>query len=141
MNLWNTGVTLVKKYWSIISYMIFGGLTTVVNLVVFWLFTAIIPWNYQIANVMAWFLSVLFAYITNKLWVFSSKTHGFQALMKEMSSFFFFRALTLILDVLIMYVGVTVMHGNEMLVKVIDNVLVIIINYFFSKWYIFKATK
>jgi putative flippase GtrA len=97
--------------------------------------------NYQVANIIAWFLSVLFAYITNKLWVFSSKTHGFTDLIKEMSSFFFFRILSLIMDVFMMWLGISVLHANPVLTKIIDNVVVVVANYFFSKWYIFKSNK
>ncbi len=94
--------------------------------------------NYQVANIIAWFLSVLFAYVTNKIWVFSSKTHGFTALIEEMSSFFFFRILSLIMDVFMMWLGISVLHANPVLTKIVDNVVVVVANYFFSKWYIFK---
>lgn len=96
--------------------------------------------NYQIANVIAWFLSVLFAYITNKIWVFSSKTRGLSALTKEISSFFFFRGLSLIMDVFIMWLGISILQVNPLLTKIIDNVVIVVANYFFSKWYIFKTT-
>ncbi len=97
--------------------------------------------NYQVANIIAWFLSVLFAYITNKLWVFSSKTHGFADLIKEMSSFFFFRILSLVMDIFMMWLGISILHVNPVLTKIVDNVVVVVANYFFSKWYIFKSNK
>lgn len=97
--------------------------------------------NYQVANIIAWFLSVLFAYITNKLWVFSSKTHGLTNLIKEMSSFFFFRILSLVMDIFMMWLGISVLHANPVLTKIVDNVVVVVANYFFSKWYIFKSNK
>lgn len=133
-------VKLFKKYQSLIAYVFFGGVTTLVNLGVFWLLTKI-NWNYQVANVIAWFLSVLVAYLTNKVWVFSSHYTTFKAFLVEFIEFYFFRALTLILDIIILYVGITLMHQNEMVVKLIDNILVIIVNYVFSKWYIFKSVK
>ncbi|RRG02547.1 MAG: GtrA family protein [Lactobacillus sp.] len=132
-------IQLIKKYRSVISYLVFGGLTTLINIIVFALLNPIM--NYQVANIIAWFLSVLFAYITNKLWVFSSKTHGFTDLIKEMSSFFFFRILSLIMDVFMMWLGISVLHANPVLTKIIDNVVVVVANYFFSKWYIFKSNK
>ncbi len=95
--------------------------------------------NYQVANVSAWFISVLFAYITNKLWVFSSKTAGFSEFVKEISSFFFFRILSLIMDILIMWVGVSLLHANPLLTKIVDNVVVVVANYFFSKLFIFNS--
>lgn len=140
MKLWRWGVSLFKRYQSVIAYLFFGGFTTVVNIATFVILNNFCHWNYQVANIIAWFLSVLFAYITNKLWVFASHAHGFRETVREISSFFFFRGLTLILDVLIMYVGISLLHGNEIVVKLIDQVLVIVANYFFSKWYIFKAS-
>lgn len=97
--------------------------------------------NYQVATIIAWFLSVLFAYITNKIWVFSSKTISFNELIKEVSSFFFFRILSLIMDLLIMWLGVSILKINPLLTKVVDNIVVVIVNYFFSKWYIFNSNK
>ncbi|MFD1317193.1 GtrA family protein [Loigolactobacillus zhaoyuanensis] len=122
-----------------IAYLFFGGLTTLINIVVFAVLNPLM--NYQVANVIAWFLSVLFAYITNKLWVFSSQTHGIKALTKEISSFFFFRVLSLIMDVFMMWLGISVLHANPVLTKIVDNVVVVVANYFFSKLYIFNKNK
>lgn len=129
---------MIVTYWSVISYLIFGGLTTLINLVVF---NCLYTWwhfcGYQIANVTAWLLSVIFAYITNKLYVFDSHQASPQAARKEIVSFFFFRILSLLLDLAIMAVGISVLHQNAFWVKIIDNVLVVIANYFFSKIFIF----
>ena len=77
-------------YASVINYLFFGGLTTLINIGVFTMFNQFTSLNYQLANIIAWFLSVLFAYITNKLWVFSSKTNTRTALAREIASFFLF---------------------------------------------------
>ncbi|MCF6160760.1 MAG: GtrA family protein [Furfurilactobacillus sp.] len=134
-----TLVKLFKKYQSQIAYLFFGGVTTVVNIVVFAVANSWWHWNYQVANILAWLLSVLVAYITNKLWVFSSHAKGFRENMREITSFFGFRILTLLFEVVILFVGITLLHGNNILVKIIDQVIVIVSNYFFSKWYIFKT--
>ncbi|WP_041092994.1 GtrA family protein [Paucilactobacillus hokkaidonensis] len=130
-------LALFKKYQSMIAYIFFGGVTTLVNIGVFAVLDKM-NWNYQLANVIAWFLSVLVAYLTNKVWVFSSHYTTFKAFIIEFVEFYFFRALTLIIDVIIMYIGISMLGWNAILVKVIDNVIVIIVNYVFSKWYIFK---
>ncbi|KRM95233.1 GtrA family protein [Loigolactobacillus rennini] len=130
-------ISLFKKYQSVIAYLFFGGLTTLVNIITFAILQPIM--NYQFANILAWIASVLFAYVTNKLWVFSSKTHGLLALFKEMGAFFFFRVLSLLMDIVIMWLGISVLNANPLLTKIIDNVIVVIANYFFSKWYIFKS--
>lgn len=129
---------IYTRYISIISYLFFGGLTTAINIVVFTGLNQFANLNYQIANMIAWLLSVLFAYITNKLWVFNSKTHTNTELIHEIGNFFLFRGLSLILDILIMWLGISVLKSNPLIVKIIDNVIIVLANYVFSKLFIFK---
>lgn len=82
-------------------------------------------------------MSVLFAFATNKIWVFESKSQG-RELLQEMISFFSLRLLTGILDVIIMYVSVELLNWNDMMMKVLVNVLVIVLNYGASRLVIFK---
>jgi len=130
--------TLWVRYQSVLSYLIFGGLTTLVNIVVFWVFNSELGWPVWSANTVAWFLSVLFAYVTNKLWVFDSKTPTAGAMIREATSFFGFRILSYVIDEAIMVIGTSVLHGNGLLVKILDQVIVVILNWFFSKLFIFK---
>ena len=133
------------KYKSIIAYLFWGVVTTVVNLAVFQILSSGIHWNYQVANVIAWFLSVLVAYFTNKVWVFGSHYTTVSDFIVEFLRFYFYRGLTLVLDIIIMYVGVSLLGFNDPLqqfiVKFIDNVIVVIANYIFSKWLIFKDNR
>ncbi|KRK40206.1 GtrA family protein [Loigolactobacillus bifermentans] len=131
-------IKLFKQYYRVISYLFFGVLTTVINIGVFAALQLLTAWNYQVETVIAWFLSVLFAYITNKLWVFSSHTTGLKAFFTEMSSFFFFRLLSLVMELVIMWIGVSLLKQNAIVVKVVDNVVVIVANYVFSKVFIFR---
>ncbi|WP_407886463.1 GtrA family protein [Levilactobacillus sp. N40-8-2] len=132
---------LYDKYKSVIAYLFFGGLTTVVNLVVFFVTATLWGWNYQIATAMAWLISVLFAYVTNRVWVFHSHFTTFGALWREIFTFFSVRAVTLIMDEGIMWIGVSLLSQNEMLTKLVDQVIVVLANYFFSKWFVFRKTK
>ncbi|KRK36604.1 GtrA family protein [Levilactobacillus parabrevis] len=132
---------LYDKYKSVIAYLFFGGLTTLVNLVVFFVTATMWGWNYQIATAMAWFVSVLFAYVTNRVWVFHSHFTTFEALWREIITFFSVRAATLIMDEGIMWIGVSLLSQNEMLTKLVDQVIVVLANYFFSKWFVFRKTK
>lgn len=134
-------VQLYQKYQDILAYLIFGGLTTVVNLVVFYVTVTLWGWNYQVGNVWAWFLSVLFAYLTNRVWVFHSHFTTVKALASEAVSFFLARGATLIMDMAIMWIGVSLLAQNEMLTKLVDQVVVVLANYFFSKWFVFKKEK
>ncbi|MGR3741123.1 GtrA family protein [Companilactobacillus sp. DQM5] len=126
------------KYKELINYIIFGVATTAVNYIVYAVFTIVLPLNYQVANLIAWFLSVLFAYITNKYYVFNSRSWDISRIFKELISFFAARVFSLGVEAVILYVGITLMSGNSLIVKLIDNVIIVIINYIFSKLFIFK---
>ena len=129
---------LLIKYKEQILYLFFGGCTTVVNIVVFALCSDILHMELLVSNFMAWVLAVFFAYITNKIWVFESKTETLNELVKEIGSFVFARVVTLLIDMSIMYVGVEILFINKMIIKVLANIVVIVANYVFSKLFIFK---
>ena len=128
------------KYKEQINYLIFGGLTTLINIVIYIVFYDILALSNLFSNIMAWIFSVLFAYVTNKLWVFESKTNGFSALLKELSSFVGCRLATGVLDIVIMYVGVDILLLSGTLMKLFSNVIVIILNYVLSKILIFSKS-
>lgn len=127
---------LFLKYKEVIMYLIFGVLTTVVNIVVYYMMADIMHIQYMISNVVAWFLSVLFAYITNRAYVFESQS---QNILKEMISFFGARLATGIMDMAMMcfFVELHILPG--FIAKVISNVFVIIANYVLSKLVVFKG--
>lgn len=129
---------LIKKYEEIILYVFFGVCTTLVNILVYYIFSHIFNLGTIISTVIAWILSVLFAYITNKIWVFKSKSWDKNVLFKEMISFFSCRLLTGLLDIGIMYIFVDILKFNDIIIKVISNIIVIIINYIASKLVIFS---
>ena len=129
---------LVTKYRSYILYIIFGALTTLVNMVVYYVCYNVAQIGNIPSVIIAWVLSVIFAFITNKIWVFESKSFSAETLKKEIPSFFGARIATGALDTGIMYLAVDVLHGNGNVWKLISNVIVIIINYFASKWFVFR---
>ena len=122
-----------NKGYEVLSYLFFGGCTTLVNLLVFWLLRLLKIGVYA-SNGIAWVVSVLFAFITNKLFVFESKGK----ILKQGVSFFVFRLISLVFDMGIMYLLIDVLNWNDLLSKIITNVFVIIINFIFSKIFIFK---
>lgn len=134
---------LWNKYKSVIAYLFWGVVTTIVNIGVFQWLSSGIHWNYEVATVIAWFVSVLVAYLTNKVWVFGSHYTTFRAFIVEFIKFYFYRALALLIDIVFMYVGVTLLGFDsaiqQLVVKILDNVVVVIANYIFSKWLIFKT--
>ena len=126
-----------NKYKEALLYLVFGGLTTLVNILSFFILRQL-KIEVYVSNVIAWFLSVLFAFITNKLFVFESRGKSKKENIKECVSFFGFRILSLVFDMGAMYLLLQVLNVNELLSKVVANVLVIILNYVFSKLFIFK---
>lgn len=126
------------KYKAFLAYGIFGVFTTFVNVAIYHFCYNMVAMSNTLSNIVSWFFAVFFAYITNKLWVFESKTWKWKVLCKEVPAFISCRLATGIMDLLIMYVSVDVMHGPAVLMKLLSNVLVIILNYVFSKLIIFK---
>ena len=131
----NKLLDLYKKYKEIINYLIFGGLTTVVSIVTYALFAKVFNIDYLISNVLSWVLTVLFAYITNKIFVFESKS---KKNIKEITSFFFFRIVSLLIEMIILYIFVDMLHIDDLVTKIIAQVIVIVSNYVFSKVFVFK---
>lgn len=126
---------LYKKYKEIINYLIFGVLTTLISIVTYALFTKVFHIDYLISNVLSWIIAVLFAYITNKIYVFESKS---KKNIKEITSFFFFRVVSLIIEMIILYIFVDILHIDDFVTKIIAQIIVIVSNYVFSKVFVFN---
>lgn len=137
---------LFQKYREAIAYLFFGGVTTLVNILSYALL-ARAGLSTGAANAVAWVLAVLVAYFTNRRWVFDSHSRG-AAAAKEFASFVGCRLATGVLDEAIMVLGVdrlgplVVSPAHQALwglgVKVFSNILVIVLNYVFSKLFIFR---
>ena len=123
-----------KKYKEQLLYIVFGIATTLVNFIAYFLFSKL-NFGTVISTVLAWILAVLFAFFTNRKYVFKASENGF---LKQILGFFLMRITTGILDVLIMVLFVDVLEFNDLLIKILSNVLVIILNYIFSKFLVFK---
>lgn len=141
-------MAFIRKVFSreIIMYLLFGFLTTVVNLTVYHLFNL---WtDVLISNVIAWIAAVVFAYLTNKLFVFDSKSWAPALVIREALSFAAARLLTLGIEELGLFIMITKLRldlslntpviSGKMIVKIILSVIVIILNYVFSKVIVFK---
>lgn len=134
----------MKKYKEPIAYIIFGVLTTVVNIVVYYLLADLLDIYYLIANVIAWIVSVLFAFVTNKVFVFESKSWQGSKAFAEMGNFFLARVATGVLDMVLMWLLIDVVRieevvsSGEMVAKIVVNAIVIILNYVASKLWIFR---
>ena len=128
-------IDLYKKYEEVINYLIVGGMTTLVSIGVYALFTKCFHINYMIANVISWIISVLFAYITNRIFVFKSKNDN---ILIEIYQFFKYRIFSFLIEIFLMYLFVELINIDDMISKVIVQIIVIILNYVFSKLFVFK---
>ena len=129
---------LMKKYKSFIAYAVFGVFTTIVNIVTYNYCYYHAGMNNTLSNVIAWVLAVTFAYLTNKAWVFESRSWRWEVLRREIPAFITCRLATGVMDLVIMYICVDIMEWHAMLMKILSNILVILLNYVFSKLVIFK---
>ena len=133
---------MIKQYWDkykdVILYLVFGVFTTVVNIVSYWFCAHVLGTSVMAATVIAWALAVFFAYVTNRSMVFHSSAAGKGEILKEIGSFFACRLGTGVVDWVIMFVFVTVLHFNDMIIKIAANFIVIVLNYVLSKFVIFK---
>ncbi len=129
---------LLRKYRHVLLYGIFGVLTTVVNIVVYWVMAHLLHLTTTPSTLIAWVVAVLFAYLTNRKWVFDSQAEGNKQILAELISFFLCRIATGVVDWLCMFAFVDLLHLNDVLIKAAANVLVIILNFIASKWLIFK---
>ncbi|MBQ4068227.1 MAG: YfhO family protein [Lachnospiraceae bacterium] len=118
-------------------YLIFGVLTTVVDYLSYCLLR-LADVNYMLANIISWVLAVVFAYITNKIFVFNSKKTDKATLFHEIISFFGARVFSLVFSLIFIYATVTLLGMDDLISKIISSIFVIVMNYFFSKKYIFK---
>jgi putative flippase GtrA len=130
--------SLFIKYKELILYLIFGGLTTLTNILGYVLFARVIRLDLMVANGLALAISILFAYVTNKIFVFESKTETWTEVLREFTSFIVCRLATAVLDMFLMYVTVEVWKLNDLLMKIVVNVIVVLLNFVFSKLIIFK---
>lgn len=129
---------LCLKYKEVLLYLIFGGLTTVVSLASFWLCVKPLGINVLVSNVISWICAVTFAYFTNAKWVFEARPQSRSEALRQFFSFYAGRLATLGVEELLLFVFVTLLHCNEMLIKLIAQVVVVILNYVISKLVVFR---
>lgn len=132
-------LTIYKRHEEIINYLFIGGCTTLISLLAYYIsvYTFLDPsisWELQLANIISWIVGVTFAFIANRKVVFKSKN---KRVLKEVEKFLGARIVTLLIDMSFMYVTVTLFLLNDKIMKIISNIIVIILNYVFSKLFVF----
>lgn len=129
---------LSDTLFELFMYVVMGVFTTIINIIIFYVMENLLHVNYIISNVIAWIFSVLFAYLSNKKYVFAHEDNTSFINIKEMMSFFSFRFLSLGIDTVVLFVLVQWLSQQPLIAKIISNVVVLIANYLFSKFIIFK---
>lgn len=124
------------KYRQIWLYLFWGVVTTITNILIYFILANLININYIISTILAWLISILVAYFSNRTYVFESKTNNRK--IKEFINFLISRLFTLLLDVVGMYIGISILLINDVLMKVLINILIIVANYIISKLFVFK---
>lgn len=133
----------IKKCWNVfvnretITYAIAGVATTVVNFIAYHVFCNMLGIPNLIANAIAWVIAVAFAYVVNARWVFLEKFEGWKKEWERIWKFTGARVVTLVVEEIGMFLLVDVLHGPNLIMKAIVAVLVIILNYIFSKLFVF----
>ena len=128
----------LRRYKGLILYAVFGALTTAINIAAYALCYRALGLPNVPGNIIAWILAVLFAFVTNKLYVFESKSLALGTVARQLASFVGARLATGLLDLAVMFVGVDLLHGPDLLFKIASNVVVIILNYILSKRIVFR---
>jgi putative flippase GtrA len=129
--------SLLKKYRELVAYGVVGVMTTVINMVVFWLFNTPLAVHYTVANIIAWVLAVVFAFFANKIFVFENHGWSGTVVLHEATTFFLSRIASLLVDMAGMALMIDVLHCEEMLSKLVVNIVVILINYVLGKFWVF----
>ena len=129
---------LINKYWDVLSYLFFGGLTTVVNYLVYLPCYNLLGLSAAVCNVIAWVVAVAFAYLTNKPFVFKSHDWSWETVGPELAKFVGCRVGSGLLETAIIFLAVDCLHGSGNLWKLVTSVLVVILNYVGSKLLVFR---
>lgn len=134
-------MTLFKKYKEPLMYLIFGVLTTAVNYITYIVLARLLGIDVMLSNGIAYMTSIVFAYITNRTWVFTSYAVTFKARLKEAAEFVSARLFGFVLDMGFMFLFVSILDFNDLIMKGLSNVIVIGLNYVISKYIIFKPDR
>lgn len=134
LNIYNN---LSEKMKEIVNYVIVGGCTTLVSILSYYIFRVFIE-SYMVCTVLSWICAIIFAYITNRIFVFHSKEEN---VVKEFISFIFSRIVSLLAEIACMYALVDFLGINDRISKIIVQVIIIVLNYILSKIFVFKKNE
>jgi putative flippase GtrA len=127
-----------QKHKEALLYLFFGGLAFLLSIGLFWMFIDLLGMAPLWANVLDWIIVVIFAYVTNRTWVFNDKAYDSEGVLRECGAFMVGRLGTLVLEEAVLWIGIDMLKINSIVMKIVTQVLVIIGNYVISKFFVFK---
>ncbi len=127
-----------KKHKSVLLYLFFGALTTVVSILSFFIAGTVMGINVHIANTISWVLAVTFAFVTNRIWVFDAKCETKKEFFVQARDFYAGRLATYFVEELILLVFVNLLSFNQDIVKIVAQFVILVLNYIVSKFFVFK---
>ena len=130
-----------SKHKETLLYLFFGGLSFVLNMLLYYSITELLKINVLISNIITWIIIVAFCFITNKKWVFNDTSSTNKSLLSQIVSFYASRLITLCVEEIILFIFITRLQLNSLIIKIIAQIIVIILNYVFSKLIIFRKEK
>lgn len=132
---------IYTRYKEMLLYLFFGGLSFLVSIGTYALFNVNFGINELVANIFSWLITVMFAFLTNRVWVFNSPTKGKIGFIKQMLAFYGGRVVTLVVEEAILFVFITLMNFPSMIIKIIAQIIVIVLNYVISKLVVFNKER
>lgn len=130
--------SLIEKYWDIFSYLFFGVLTTLVNYAVYLPVYNLLGLSASVSNVFSWVAAVAFAYLTNKPFVFKSHDWSKGTVIPELTKFVSCRVASGAMETVILLIAVDILGWNGNIWKLLTQVMVVVLNYIFSKLIVFR---
>lgn len=130
--------SLLEKYWDILTYLIFGVLTTVVNYAVYLPAYNLLGLSASVSNMLSWVVAVAFAYLTNKPFVFKSHDWSKETVIPELTKFVSCRLASGAMETVILLLAVDILGWNGNIWKLLTQVMVVVLNYVFSKLIVFR---
>ena len=129
---------ILTKHYEAIAYIFFGVLTTLINYIVYFFCLMLLNMHYATSNFWAWFIAVIFAFVTNKIYVFNSRNYNFYVVLQEGWKFISARIISVVIETALLYFLIDILFLDERIVKIFTNIVVVILNYIFSKYFIFN---
>ncbi|VTX49122.1 GtrA-like protein [uncultured Leptotrichia sp.] len=125
-----------KDFKELFRYGVIGIVTVIVNILIYFILSTIFNIDYIISTIFSWLIAVIFSFLGNKYFVF--QLNSSLNFWKELNYFMLTRYITGILDIIVMFIGVDIFKYNDVIIKIISNIIIIVLNYILARYFVFK---